>query len=74
MKIICPGHLALIDIPQKEIHEAMLQKSGNITFTCPVCADEVLISDIRVEIIFDKLGRRPSKYNKNKITSTGESS
>ena len=67
MKIICPGHVALIDIPQKELREALHRQSDSIVFNCSVCAAEVRISDIRLDIIYEKLGKEQRENSRKKV-------
>ncbi len=49
MKILCPEHDGPIDIPSKKIADAFRSPLKSLVFTCPICQEEVLIKNIRLE-------------------------
>jgi hypothetical protein len=49
MKIICPEHNGLIEVPDKLLIEALRKKVKSFVIHCVVCEDEVLITDIEKE-------------------------
>ena len=54
MKIICPGHKELIDVPDEKLLASLKSDMHGLVFTCLVCGEEVFITNIQREII---LGR-----------------
>lgn len=71
MKIICPGHNGLIDVPSKELSNSLNSPVKGFIFNCPICEDEVLITNIQKDIINDVTSRNNILNRKkvSKITS-----
>lgn len=49
MKIICPEHEGPIEVSNKDIAEASWSHSKTLVFECPICQEEVLIKNIRLD-------------------------
>ncbi len=49
MKILCPEHGGLIELPSKDIADAFNTPSKSLVFSCPVCQEEVLIRNIKLQ-------------------------
>lgn len=54
MKIICPNHKELIDVPDEKLLSGLKSQMNGLVFNCPVCGAEVLITNIQREIIIDR--------------------
>ncbi len=49
MKILCPEHNGMIEVPSKDIADAFNSPSKSLVLICPVCEEEVLIQNIQFE-------------------------
>ncbi|MXV50569.1 hypothetical protein GS399_06250 [Pedobacter sp. HMF7647] len=45
MKIVCPEHDGIIEIPDDVFVNAVNSPLKQLVFTCPVCEDEILFDD-----------------------------
>lgn len=49
MKILCPEHNGLIEVPSKDIADAFNAPVKALVFNCPVCQEEVLVREIQLQ-------------------------
>lgn len=69
MKIICPGHNGLIDVPHQEMLNSLNSPVKGFIFNCPICEDEVLITNIQTDVSKSKLSNKSNLVsNKNRVS------
>jgi len=49
MKILCPEHQGLIEVPSKDLIDAFNSPVKILVVNCPICEENVLIQNIRLD-------------------------